>query len=129
MLLVAPRRPPRDTCDAHWRQGTTNCSLSGRDQAMNTRDPHLLPELKANRTNKASQQENSEALEHDYCAPFTAKTAGNSSTSETSSGLTSFAPCGIAKVKSSDATSLPVFQSQTSTVYCGDPLILVLVMT
>ena len=40
-----------------------------------------------------------------------------------------FSTCGVAKVKSSDATSLPVFQSQTSTVYCGDPLILVLVMT
>ena len=53
-------------------------------------------------------------------APFFANKAGNSSKSGTSPGLSSFAPSGIAKLKPSDATSSPVFQSRTSMVYCGD---------
>jgi hypothetical protein len=53
--LVAPRRPPRDACDAYGRQRTANCSLSGGDKAMNAWDPYSLPELEAECANDAGQ--------------------------------------------------------------------------
>jgi hypothetical protein len=55
LSLVAPRRPPRDACDADGRQRTANCSLSGGDKAMNAWDSDLLPEFEAERTNDAGQ--------------------------------------------------------------------------
>jgi hypothetical protein len=54
-LLVAPRRPSRDACDAYGRQRTANCSLSGGDKAMNAWDPYSLPELEAECANDAGQ--------------------------------------------------------------------------
>ena len=54
---------------------------------------------------------------------------GNSSLSGNSPGFSLVAPGGTMKLKSSDATSAPVFYALISMLYCGAPVTFVLVTT
>ena len=66
----------------------------------------------------AAQNKDAKSLRHGHFGPPIVKIFGNSSISR-SLNFIFFAPVALLKLKSSDATSLPVFQSRTATLDRG----------